>query len=168
MKKVFAFQVDITQLEIDVIVNAANRSLLGGGGVNGAIHRAAGSDLLVECKTLGGCNTGDVKITKGYNLPAKHVVHAVGPVWAGGTKGEAKLLATCYRRSLELAQEKGLKSIAFPCISTGVYRFPKEQAAKIAVETIKECLQDFSEIEKVIFACFSLAELQIYQFLLAE
>ena len=145
---------DITKLDVDAIVNAANTSLLGGGGVDGAIHRAAGPELLQECATLGGCDTGDAKITAGYGLPARWVIHAVGPVWGGGDKGEDDLLAGCYRRALEIASDTGIRSIAFPAISTGVYRFPARRAAGIAVGTVKTYLDAHDEIEQVVFACF--------------
>lgn len=157
---------DISRLQVDAIVNAANTSLLGGGGVDGAIHRAAGPGLLAECRALGGCDTGDAKITKGYNLPAGYVIHTVGPVWSTGKRGEAELLASCYRKSLEAARENQVRTIAFPCISTGVYRFPKDQAALIAVRTVQGCLQAMPEIEKVIFVCFSREDYQIYERLL--
>ncbi|MCB1229975.1 MAG: O-acetyl-ADP-ribose deacetylase [Verrucomicrobiae bacterium] len=149
------FTGDLTSLEVDAIVNAANTSLLGGGGVDGAIHRAAGPGLLEECRGLNGCETGDAKITGGYDLPAKHVIHAVGPVWYGGQKGEAEKLASCYRRALELAGEHRLKSIAFPAISCGVYAFPLDQAARIATRTVAElCRERVASVTRVIFCCF--------------
>jgi len=157
------FEGDITGLDVDAIVNAANTSLLGGGGVDGAIHRAAGPRLLEECRTLGGCDTGDAKITKGYNLPAKWVIHTVGPVWHGGDKGEDELLASCYRRSLTLAQENNIRSIAFPAISTGVYRFPADRAAEIAVGTVADVLARSTGIEKVIFACFGRESAELHR-----
>ena len=156
-------QADITTLSVDAIVNAANTSLLGGGGVDGAIHRAAGPELLAECRTLGGCATGDAKITRGYRLPAKWVVHTPGPVWRAGKRGEPELLASCYRRSLALAVEKGAKSIAFPCISTGVYGYPAEKAAEIAVSTVREALENFPEPPEVVFCCFSQKSAEIYE-----
>lgn len=154
---------DITTLKMDAIVNAANTSLLGGGGVDGAIHRAAGPELLEACRALKGCSTGDAKITPGYRLPAKWVVHTPGPVWRDGQHGEPELLASCYRRSLELAAEKGVKSIAFPCISTGIYGFPAEKAAKIAVATVREALEGLSEPMEVVFCCFSQKNAEIYE-----
>lgn len=146
---------DITSLRVDAIVNAANSSLLGGGGVDGAIHHGAGPELLAECRTLNGCTTGDAKITKAYRLPAKHVIHAVGPVWHGGNDREDELLASCYRRALELCQAGALSSLAYPAISTGVYRFPADRAAGIAVATVVDALRAAPDVTKVIFCCFS-------------
>ncbi len=157
------FQGDITTLEVDAIVNAANNSLLGGGGVDGAIHRAAGPGLLAECVTLGGCNTGEAKITGGYDLPSKHVIHTVGPVWDGGRANEDALLADCYRNSLKLGEENGLRMVAFPAISTGVFGFPKERATRIAVREVRAFLDQDVGVEQVIFVCFSERDFGIYQ-----
>jgi O-acetyl-ADP-ribose deacetylase (regulator of RNase III) len=154
MKRIRVMQVDITKLEVDAIVNAANSRLAGGGGVDGAIHRVAGPELLEECQTLGGCPTGSAKVTKGYQLPAHHVIHAVGPVWQGGNHGEAEQLASCYISSLELAAELKLKTIAFPAISCGAYNYPLNQAAEIAVTSVATFLKEHTELKKVIFACF--------------
>lgn len=168
MAVIEVLQGDITKLEVDAIVNAANKSLLGGGGVDGAIHRAAGRSLLEECKTLNGCETGQSKITKGYNLPAKYVIHTVGPVWSGGNKQERELLKSCYYTALELARENNIKTIAFPSISCGVYRFPIEEACQIAISTVKEYLNNYDGFEKVIFINPSEDIVEIYKKILTS
>jgi len=160
--KLNAVRADITSLQVDAIVNAANSSLLGGGGVDGAIHRAAGPALVHECRLLGGCKTGDAKITKGYGLPAKHVIHTVGPVWRGGAQGEPEQLASCYRRSLELAAQHQIRSLAFPSISTGTFGYPIELAAKIAVSTVSSARELAPGVTEVTFCCFSLGDLAQY------
>lgn len=163
--KIDVLQGDITKLDVDAIVNAANSSLLGGGGVDGAIHRAAGPELLAECRTLGGCPTGEARITSGYRLKARHVIHTVGPIFRGGSQGEAALLASCYKNSLKLAVENGLHSVAFPNISTGVYGYPKEEAAQIAVKTVQDFLATADSLH-VIFCCFDDENLRLYRSLL--
>lgn len=158
-----ALQANITSLPVDAIVNAANSALLGGGGVDGAIHRAAGPELVHECRLLGGCKTGEAKLTKGYRLPAKFIIHTVGPVWRGGTNGEPELLASCYRRSMELAAANGIVSLAFPSISTGIYGYPIELAAKVAVTSVDSSLQQSTSVREVVFCCFSASDLQVYE-----
>ncbi|MFT5286990.1 MAG: O-acetyl-ADP-ribose deacetylase (regulator of RNase III) [Planctomycetota bacterium] len=164
--KLHAVQADITTLCVGAIVNAANETLLGGGGVDGAIHRAAGPELLVECRTLGGCRTGEAKITEGYLLPARKVIHTVGPIWNGGGNGESELLAACYRNAVGIAVREGIQSLAFPCISAGVYGYPLELAALVAVETVRESVRDNDGLSEIVFCCFSAEALSIYESLL--
>ena len=166
MTQLKAVKADITTLAVDAIVNAANSSLMGGGGVDGAIHRAAGPELVDECLKLGGCQTGEAKITQGFRLPAKYVIHAVGPVWNGGIQGEEKLLAACYRRALEIAVDLKLETVAFPAISTGIYGFPMEKAANIAVKTVKQLIDQPTSLKEVVFCCFSEPDYLVYQALL--
>jgi O-acetyl-ADP-ribose deacetylase (regulator of RNase III) len=167
-ERIEVVQGDITRLVVDAIVNAANSSLLGGGGVDGAIHRAAGPDLVAECRLLGGAKTGEAKLTKGHRLPARHVIHAVGPVWNGGGHGEDEALASCYRNALRIAAERGLRSVAFPAISTGIFRFPLERATRIAVAEVRRALAVPSSVEKVLFCCFSDADRETYERVLDE
>ncbi|MGI6423993.1 MAG: O-acetyl-ADP-ribose deacetylase [Tepidanaerobacteraceae bacterium] len=168
MKRIEVVLGDITKVSVDAIVNAANNTLLGGGGVDGAIHRAAGPELLEECRQLNGCETGKAKITKGYKLPAKYVIHTVGPIWRGGNANEDELLASCYRNSLQLAVENSIKTIAFPSISTGVYRFPVKRAAKIAMFEISRFLNEIDSIEKVLMVCFDKGTMDAYSQALSQ
>lgn len=168
LERMIVVQGDITRQKVDAIANAANESLLGGGGVDGAIHRAAGPKLLAECRQLGGCSTGQAKITPGYNLPAQWVIHTVGPVWQGGQHHEDELLANCYKNSLALAVEYEIRTLAFPAISTGVYGFPLERATRIAIATVKAALEQSSVVEQVRFVCFSNEAYEVYQSVLAS
>ena len=168
MQRLQAVQANITTLALDAIVNAANTSLLGGGGVDGAIHRAAGPDLVHECRMLGGCKPGDARITKGYRLPARNIIHTVGPVWRGGSEGEPEVLASCYRRALEVAVLNGVRTIAFPSISTGIYGFPINLAAPIAVRTVSGVIGVDSMVQEIVFCCFSPGDLAVYQDALAQ
>ncbi|MEZ5327490.1 MAG: O-acetyl-ADP-ribose deacetylase [Verrucomicrobiales bacterium] len=161
--KIEIIKADITTLVVDAIVNAANSSLLGGGGVDGAIHRAAGNELATECRMLHGCKTGDAKITRGYLLPAKHVIHTVGPVWNGGKDGQPEFLASCYRRSLELAEQNGVRSIAFPAISCGIFGYPIELAAHVALREVRQWLDEHSLPERVVFCCYSESDAAVYR-----